>query len=83
MSQTCAGRFEKKKNGKVRKRLTYSIPVYDDLRSMYLPNKFYSTHNLHKFNLLMCSHSSNIIQLLAMFLFCSFKERSELLNQDS
>ena len=57
--------------------------MYDDLRSMYLPNKFYCTPHLHKFNLRMSSQSTRIIQSLQMFLFPAFKRCSKLLNQNS
>ena len=48
-----------------------------------LPNKFYSPPSLHKFDFLMYSHSSNIIQSLALFTFNAFKKQNDFLKQDS
>ena len=31
--------------------------TYNDIRSLYIPQKFYINPNLHKFNILMCSSS--------------------------
>ena len=47
--------------------------VYDDLRDMYLPKKYHSQPNLHKFNILMSTRSSDIIHSLAKYVYYAFK----------
>ena len=54
--------------------------VYDDLRDMYLPKKYHSQPNLHTFNILMSTRSSDIIHSLAKYVYYAFKRRSTLVN---
>ena len=62
-------------------KLKYS--VYNDLRIMHLPEKFYKNPNVHKFNILMSTHSCDIIQSLAKYIYYALQRRSTILNQDS
>ena len=57
--------------------------VYNDLRIMHLPEKFYKNPNVHKFNILMSTHSCDIIQSLAKYIYYALQRRSTILNQDS
>ena len=54
--------------------------AYNDLRNLYIPKKFYMNPNLHKFNMLFCSRSADILHTLAKFLYYAFKRRSDLLK---
>ena len=53
--------------------------AYSDLRNLYIPKKLYMNSNLHKFNMLFCSSSADILLALAKYLY-AFKRRSDLLK---
>lgn len=55
---------------------------YCDLRRHYLPAKYVTSPNLHKFNILMSTKNDTIIQSLATYLYCAFKRRHEALEID-
>ena len=57
--------------------------VYNYLRIMHLPEKFYKNPNVHKFNILMSTHCCDIIQPLAKYIHYALQRRSTILNQDS
>ena len=39
--------------------------AYNDLQNLYIPKKFSMNPNLHKFNMLFCSSSADILHALA------------------
>ena len=53
--------------------------AYENLRSKYLPSKYFVNPNIHKFNILMSCQAENIIENLAKFVFHAFEERKRLL----
>ena len=52
----------------------------NDLRNIYLPNKYYMNPNLHKFNVLFSSRSEDVLFSLAKFIYYALERRSELLK---
>ena len=50
------------------------------IREKYIDKKFFNNPNNHKFNVLMCSRSDNVITNLAMYAYYAFKERNEILS---
>ena len=56
----------------------FICPVLVDLRTKYIPLKFYRTPSLFKLLLLFCSTNEHVITNLIMFLYTSFKRRSNL-----
>ena len=55
--------------------------VYNDLRIMHLPEKFNKNPNVHKFNILMSTHSCDIIQSLAKYIHYALQRRSTIQNR--
>jgi len=53
---------------------------YSDIRSLYIPNKYYNNPSVHKFNMLMSSKNENIIKATATYLVHAFRERSKQVN---
>jgi hypothetical protein len=47
----------------------------ENLRSKYLPSKYFVNPNIHKFNILMSCQAETIIDNLATFVFHAFEER--------
>ena len=51
-------------------------PFYRDLRRKYFKTYYFSSPNLHKFNLLMQTRSSTILKKLAKYLIEAFDKRN-------
>ena len=58
----------------------FQCPVYETLRQKYIPRKYQTPPNMHKFNILMSSKSETLIQAVANYLYYAFKLRTELLD---
>ena len=50
-----------------------------DIREKYIPRKYYTNTNPHKYIILMSSSSEHILQNLGMYVFYAFQKRKELL----
>ena len=55
---------------------------YDDLRNLYVPNKFHVNTSRNKFHILMSSRSMDHIKGVATFLFHAFNKRSVFLMEN-
>lgn len=56
-----------------------SCAVYENLRIQYLPQKYFTNPNVHKFSILMSYQVENIINNLSKFVCYAFELRKQLL----
>ena len=53
---------------------------YQDIRHKFIPTKFYTAPNKHKFSILMASKSEKYITALASYVYYAFERRKLILN---
>ena len=54
-------------------------PAYSDLRTQYIPAKYFINPNAHKFCILMSTKNDKLVQAVACYLYYAFTLRNELL----
>ena len=54
--------------------------AYSDLRNKHLPRTYIIGPNYNKFNILMASENEPIVMSIAMYLYCAFRLRQDLLS---
>ena len=55
-------------------------PLYNELRSMYIPYMYYNYPTVEKFHSLMSSNNSTVIRNLASYICYAFGERNKFLS---
>ena len=69
-------------NASLKTNFIFSLPVHyvNDIRSRYIDTKFLNPPNSDRLNALMSSSNVRVVKNVVMFLFYSFKRRSEFLS---
>ena len=59
---------------------TLVCPLYTDLRSKFIPKKFYLYPSMSKCHMLMSNTDTTTIRNLSMYIYFSFRKRNTALN---